>query len=62
MITEEIEYLKDFFHKLTHSIAYLNFDNNILFEKLSSVFLKVFAQSNYLKQKVINIANGGKHY
>ena len=51
-----------FFHKLTHSIAYLNFENNILFEKLSSVFLKVFAQSNYLKQKVINIANGGKHY
>ena len=51
-----------FFHKLTYSIAYLNFKNNILFEKLSSVFLKVFAQSNYFKQKLINIANGGKHY
>ena len=51
-----------FFHKLTYSIAYLNFENNTLFEKLSSIFLKVFAQSNYLKQKVINIANGGKHY
>ncbi len=51
-----------FFHKLTNSIAYLNFENNLLFEKLSSVFLKIFSQSNYLKQKVINVANGGKYY
>ena len=48
-----------FFHKLTYSIAFLNFENNLLFEKFSSLFLKILNQSNYLKQKVINVANGG---
>ena len=47
-----------FFHKITHSIAYFNFENNRMFEKFSYLFLKIFAQSNYLKQKMINIANG----
>ena len=49
---------RDFFHKLTYSIAFLNFENNKVFEKLSSLFLKILTQSSYLKQKVINIANG----
>jgi 2-octaprenyl-6-methoxyphenol hydroxylase len=48
-----------FFHKLTYLIAFLNFENNLLFEKFSSSILKILIQSNYLKQKVINIANGG---
>ena len=59
MIIGETEYLKEFFfHKITHSIAYFNFENNRMFEKFSYLFLKIFAQSNYLKQKMINIANG----
>jgi len=48
-----------FFHKLTDSIAFLNFKNNLLFERFSSIFLKILKHSNYLKQKVINVANGG---
>ena len=48
-----------FFHKLTYSIAFLNFKNNLLFERFSSIFLKILKHSNYLKQKVINVANGG---
>ena len=60
MIIEETEFLKEFFfHKLTYSIAFLNFENNLFFEKFSSLFLKILNQSNYLKQKVINVANGG---
>lgn len=51
-----------FFHKLTYSIAFLNFKNNLLLEKFSSLFLKVLDQSDYFKQKLVNVANGGKHY
>ena len=51
-----------FFHKLTYSIAFLNFENSQFFEKFSSLFLKILNQSNYLKQRIINVANGGNHY
>ena len=50
---------RTFFHKLTYSIAFLNFKNNLLFERFSSIFLKILKRSNYLKQKVVNVANGG---
>ena len=51
-----------FFHKLTYSIAFLNFENSQFFEKFSSLFVKILDQSNFLKQRVINLANGGNHY
>ena len=51
-----------FFHKLTYAIAFLNFENSQFFEKFSSLFLKILNQSNYLKQGIINVANGGNHY
>ena len=51
-----------FFHKLTYSIAFLNFDNSQFFEKFSPLFVKILNQSNFLKQRIINIANGGGHY
>ena len=63
MIIEETELLKEFFfHKLTYAIAFLNFENSQFFEKFSSLFLKILNQSNYLKQGIINVANGGNHY
>lgn len=51
-----------FFHKLTYSIAFLNFENSQFFGKFSSLFVKILNQSNFLKQRVINLANGGNHY
>jgi len=51
-----------FFHKLTYSIAFLNFENSQFFEKFSSLFVKILNQSNYLKQGIINVANGGNYY
>jgi len=51
-----------FFHKLTYGIAFLNFENSQFFEKSSSLFVKILNQSNYLKQGIINLANGGNHY
>ena len=57
MITEEIEFLKEFFFMLIYSIAFLNF-KIIIIRKIFN-FLKNFKHSNYLKQKVINVANGG---
>ena len=50
---------RNFFHKFTYSIAFLNFKNNLLFERFSSIFLKILKNSKYLKKKIINVANGG---